>query len=104
VATLGGEIEVPTLHGNAKLKIPAGTETGKAFRLKGKGITGVRGARDGDQHVLVKVEVPTRLSGKQKRALAEFGESLTETNHDTIKTFGKRIARFIDRKKALEDR
>ena len=97
-------IEGPTLHGTAKLKIPAGTETGKAFRLKGKGITGVRGARDGDQHVLVKVEVPTRLSSKQKKLLTEFGSTLSDTNHDAIKTFAKRITRFFDRKKALQDR
>lgn len=104
VAALGGEIEVPTLHGNAKLKIPAGTETGKAFRLKGKGITGVRGARDGDHHVVIEIQVPTRLSGKQKKLLSEFGDSLSDTNHDGIKSFIKQISRFIDRKQALKNR
>lgn len=102
IAVLGGEIAIPTLHGNAKLKIPAGTETGKVFRLKGKGVTGIRGVRDGDQHVIVRIEVPTRLNTKQKKMLADFGESLSEVNHDSIKDFKKRITRFFERKKSLE--
>lgn len=103
VAALGGEIQVPTIHGNAKLKIPAGTESGKVFRIKGKGVTGISGMRDGDQHVLVKIEVPTRLNGKQKKLLDEFGQSLSESNHDNIKEFTRRIARFVERKKTLRN-
>lgn len=73
-ASLGDEVEVPTLHGKVKLKIPAGTQTGTKFRLKGKGVPNVRGYGTGDQHVLVRIVTPTKLSEKQKQILREFGE------------------------------
>jgi molecular chaperone DnaJ len=73
-ATLGAEIEVPTLHGKVKLKVPAGTQTGTKFRLKGKGVPNVRGYGVGDQHILVKVITPTKLNDKQKQMLREFAE------------------------------
>ncbi|EIT85227.1 chaperone protein DnaJ [Fictibacillus macauensis ZFHKF-1] len=73
-ATLGDEIEVPTLHGRIKLKIPAGTQTGTNFRLRGKGVQNVRGRGQGDQHIQVKVFTPTNLSDKQKQLLREFAE------------------------------
>ena len=64
---LGDEIEVPTLHGKVKLKIPAGTQTGTKFRLKGKGVPNVRGYGQGDQHIIVRVVTPTKLTEKQKQ-------------------------------------
>src|SRR5690625_831917 len=67
-------IEVPTVHGNVMLKIPAGTQTDKVFRLKGKGAPNVRGYGHGDQHVQVKVITPTKLTDKQKELLREFNE------------------------------
>ena len=73
-ATLGDEIEVPTLHGKVLLKVPAGTQTSTKFRLKGKGIPNVRGRGTGDQHIIVKVITPTKLSEKQKQLLQEFAE------------------------------
>lgn len=73
-AALGDEIEVPTVHGNVMLKIPAGTQTGKVFRLKGKGAPNVRGYGHGDQHVQVKVITPTKLTDRQKELLREFNE------------------------------
>lgn len=73
-ATLGDEIEVPTVHGKVKLKIPAGTQSGTRFRLRGKGVANVRGFGTGDQHVLVKVITPIKLSEKQKQLLREFAE------------------------------
>lgn len=73
-AALGDEVEVPTLHGKVKLKVPAGTQTGTKFRLKGKGVPNVRGYGTGDQHVLVKIVTPTKLSEKQKQLLREFAE------------------------------
>ncbi|WP_059171186.1 molecular chaperone DnaJ [Bacillus sp. FJAT-27445] len=73
-ASLGDEIEVPTLHGKVKLKIPAGTQTGTKFRLRGKGIPNVRGYGTGDQHVIVRIITPTKLSDKQKQILREFAE------------------------------
>ncbi|MFP4524338.1 MAG: molecular chaperone DnaJ [Candidatus Woesearchaeota archaeon] len=74
-AALGDDIEVPTLQGRASLKIPAGTETGTTFRLRSKGMPRLRGGGFGDQLVTVRVEVPKRLSSKQKRALEEFAEA-----------------------------
>jgi molecular chaperone DnaJ len=73
-ASLGDEVEVPTLHGKVKLKVPAGTQTGTKFRLKGKGVPNVRGYGTGDQHVLVRIVTPTKLSENQKQLLREFAE------------------------------
>lgn len=74
-AALGDEIEVPTLHGKVKLKVPAGTQTGTKFRLRGKGVPNVRGYGTGDQHIHVKVITPTKLTDKQKQLLREFSET-----------------------------
>ena len=71
-ATLGTDLEVPTLEGKARLKIPAGTQTHKIFRLKNQGIAHLRGGGRGDLHVMVVVETPTKLSGRQKELLKEF--------------------------------
>jgi molecular chaperone DnaJ len=71
-AALGAEIDVPTLDGKVKMKIPAGTQTGKVFRMKGKGVKDVQGYQQGDQHVRVTVETPTRLTSRQKELLKEF--------------------------------
>jgi len=71
-AALGGTIEVPTLQGKEKLKIPKGTQNGKTFRLKGKGIPHIRGFGHGDQIIEVYVQIPTSLSRKQEELLAEF--------------------------------
>jgi molecular chaperone DnaJ len=71
-AALGAEIDVPTLEGKVKMKIPAGTQSGKVFRLKGKGVKDVHNYQQGDQHVRVTVETPTHLTGRQKELLKEF--------------------------------
>lgn len=71
-AALGGELEVPTLDGKANLRIPAGTQPGAVFRLRGKGIPSLRGFGKGDQLVRVKIEVPRRLNARQKKILREF--------------------------------
>jgi molecular chaperone DnaJ len=71
-ATLGGEIEVPTIDGKTKLRIPEGTQPGSVFRLKGKGVPHVRGFGRGDQLIKMKVEIPKRLNAKQKKLLREF--------------------------------
>jgi len=72
VATLGGEIEVPTLDGKAKLKIPTGTQNNTIFRMKGKGIPYLHGSGTGNENVEVVIEVPEKLSKKQKELLKEF--------------------------------
>lgn len=71
-AALGDEIEVPTVHGNVKLKVPAGTQTGTRFRLRGKGVKNVHGRGVGDQHVVVKVVTPKKMTEKQKELMREF--------------------------------
>jgi molecular chaperone DnaJ len=71
-ATLGAEIEVPTLEGKATIKISAGTQPNAVFRVKGKGVKNLQGYGHGDLHVRVQVEVPTRLSHEQKVKLQEF--------------------------------
>jgi len=73
-AALGAEIEVPTLNGKASLKVPAGTQPGTMFRLKGKGVKNIQGYGHGDLHVRINVEVPTHLSAAQKAKLQEFAE------------------------------
>ncbi|MDP4918289.1 MAG: molecular chaperone DnaJ [Haliea sp.] len=75
-AALGGDLEVPTLDGRVKLKIPAETQTGKLFRLRGKGVKPVRGGAVGDLLCRAVVETPVNLSKKQKELLREFQESL----------------------------
>lgn len=74
-AALGAEIEVPTLDGKAKLRIPEGTQPGAVFRLKGKGVPSLRGFGKGDQLVKIKVDVPRRLNSRQKKILREFAEA-----------------------------
>ena len=77
-AALGGELEVPTLEGRVKLKIPEGTQTGKLFRLRGKGVKPVRGGSVGDLLCRVVVETPVQLTKQQRELLQQFQESLTE--------------------------
>jgi len=75
-AALGGEIEVPTLQGKAAIDIPEGTQTGKQFRLRGKGIKGVRSSYPGDLYCHITVETPVKLTEHQRKLLKEFDESL----------------------------
>jgi molecular chaperone DnaJ len=76
-AALGGEIEIPTLDGHAKIKIPAETQSGKVFRLRGKGIKGVRSSTHGDLMCHMVVETPVSLTERQKELLREL-ETLNE--------------------------
>lgn len=74
-AALGDTVEVPTVHGNVEMTIPAGTQTGKTFRLKGKGAPRLRGGSQGDQHVTVKIVTPKKLNDAQKEALLAFAKA-----------------------------
>ena len=74
-AALGTDVEVPTLYGKVQMKIPAGTQWGKVFRLKSKGFPDIHGYGKGDQLVKVNIETPTKLSKEQKELLKQFGES-----------------------------
>ncbi|MBR9871547.1 MAG: molecular chaperone DnaJ [Gammaproteobacteria bacterium] len=79
-AALGGELEVPTLDGRVKLKIPAETQTGKLFRLRNKGVSPVRGGPAGDLLCRVMVETPVNLTKRQKELLGEFQKTLDDSN------------------------
>jgi len=77
-AALGADLEVPTLNGRARIRVPAGTQTGSVFRLRGKGMPRLQGLGSGDLHVKVRVKTPSALTERQKRLMealaAEFGE------------------------------
>ena len=75
-AALGGELEVPTLDGRVTLRVPAGTQSGKVFRVRGKGVKPVRGGTPGDLLCRVAVETPVNLTGRQKALLEELAETL----------------------------
>lgn len=101
-ATLGGEVELPTLNGNVSLKVPAGTQSGKVFRLRGKGVTTVRDARTGDLFARVAVETPVNLTSEQSEILSKFDELVSAGGDkhspraggwmDTVKRFFERIS------------
>jgi molecular chaperone DnaJ len=86
-AALGGDIEVPTLTGQAQIKIPSGTQTGTVFRLRGKGIRNVHGQGHGDLHVQVSVEVPAKLNAEQRAKLSEFANLCDESVNPRSKSF-----------------
>jgi len=76
-AALGGEVDLPTLDGQVSLKIPAGTQSGKNFRLRGKGVTTVRDRRQGDLFARVAVETPVNLTDDQESVLRSFEDSVS---------------------------
>ena len=86
-AALGAEIEVPTLESKAMIKVPAGTQSGATFRVKGKGVKNLQGYGHGDLHVRVQVEVPTRLTAAQKAKLQEFAELCDENVNPISRSF-----------------
>ena len=94
-AALGGEVEIPTLNGKKNIKIPAGTQTGKFFKLRGEGIKSLRGSMVGDQLVQVVVETPTDLNDAQKDLLKAFEESLKDKNYKKHKTLKDKIKAFF---------
>ncbi|VAX76490.1 Chaperone protein DnaJ [Serratia symbiotica] len=100
MAALGGEIEVPTLNGRVKLKIPAETQSAKLFRMRGKGIKSVRGGSQGDLLCRVVVETPVKLNDKQKHLLKELEVSfcgpLGDNNSPRSKRFLDGVKNFFD--------
>ena len=96
-AGLGGEIEVPTLDGRVKLRIPTETQTGKMFRLKGKGVKPVRGHTQGDLLCRVVVETPVRLNSEQKELMEKLRESLDGDKHSPRrKGWFDGVKKFVD--------
>ncbi len=94
-AALGGEIRVPTLDGAVSLKIPAGTQSGSTFRIRGFGMPALQGLAKGDILTYVQVEVPTRLDSGQREALERFAELCGEENNPIHKSFYDRIKSFF---------
>jgi len=95
VAALGGEVDVPTLEGKAHVKVPAGTQSGQMFKLRGKGITNVNGRSHGDLFARLIVEVPSRLNSEQRRKLEEFAALCGEENTPMRKSFFERAKEFF---------
>ena len=94
-ATLGAELEIPTIDGKVKWNLPAGTQPGTTFRLRGKGIPSVNGRGRGDQYVTVNVQVPTSLTHEQKEALRAYGEAMGEIQPGPVDS----VKSFFDKKK-----
>ncbi|MEM7209479.1 MAG: molecular chaperone DnaJ [Pseudomonadota bacterium] len=95
-ASLGGELEVPTLNGRVKLKIPPGTQSEKVFRLRGKGIRPVRGGAIGDLLCKVKVETPVNLTSSQKKLFEELGDSFGTKHSPQESSWMDGVKRFFD--------
>ncbi len=95
---LGGELEVPTLTGRVKVQIPAGTQSGKVFLLRGKGIQGVRSRMAGDLHCRVQVEVPIKLNERQRELLQEFAAETGEAaQHPQQESWWAKAKDFFER-------
>ena len=95
LAALGGEVDVPTLEGKAHVKVPAGTQSGQMFKLRGKGITNVNGRNHGDLFARLIVEVPSRLNPEQRQKLEEFAALCGEENTPMRKSFFDRAKEFF---------
>lgn len=94
-AALGAEIDVPTLDGKVKMKVPPGTQSGTVFRLKGKGVPGIQGGK-GDELVRITVEVPRKLSPKQRELLEQFARASGEEVHPSSKSFLDKVKEMFD--------
>ena len=88
---MGDEITVPTLDGKVSYKIPAGTQPGTVFRLKGKGIKSVKNGRMGDLYVKVTLEIPTKLNAKQKKAIETMGKALGPSCYQKKSSFAEKM-------------
>jgi molecular chaperone DnaJ len=97
-AALGAQIDVPTLDGPTKLKVPAGTQSGKVFRLKGKGVPALSGGGRGDEHVRIFVETPTHLSKEQRELLERFASLSGEDTHPRARTFWDKVQDLVREK------
>ena len=93
-AALGGSIDVPTLGGQAEIELPEGTQHGKQFRLRGKGIKGVRSSYPGDLYCHIQVETPIKLTEHQRKLMKELDESFRSgdgKHSPTSKTWSDRV-------------
>ena len=95
-AALGGNLEVPTLDGSAKIKIPPETQTGATFRLKGKGIKPIRSSNYGDLHCHVVIETPIKLTEKQKKLMEQLEALNSEKHSPRHTTWVDKVKDFFD--------
>lgn len=95
-ATLGGEVDVPTITGKAIMKIKAGTQSGTVMRIKDKGMPSLRGGGRGSLHVRLRVETPAHLSSAQTKLLKELKDSFTEKNMPQAAELTKKAKKFLD--------
>ncbi|MBI4323061.1 MAG: molecular chaperone DnaJ, partial [Candidatus Omnitrophica bacterium] len=96
-AALGTEAELPTLNGRVAMKIPAGTQSGTVFRVRGKGLPDVQDGRVGDLLVRVVVETPTKLSARQRQLLEEFAKTSPEESYPTRRSFLEKVRGVLKR-------
>lgn len=90
-AVLGGKIQIPTLDGPMDLKIPAGTQPGQIFHLKGKGVPSLHGSGRGDQYVRIMVEIPRKLNRKQKKLFEEFEVQGSTSSYKAVRDFSRKM-------------
>jgi molecular chaperone DnaJ len=96
-ATLGGQFDVPTVEGStSRVKVPDGTQTGKQFRLRGKGMPIMRSSQHGDMYIQVTVETPRNLTKRQRELLTEFEQESSGDNHPESSGFFTKVKDFID--------
>lgn len=98
VAALGGEVSVPTVHGPAALRLPAGTESGRMFRLRGKGVVNLHSGVEGDHLARIRIEAPEHLGGRQRKALEEAAALLDDANYPRRAEFERKARTYYDRK------
>jgi molecular chaperone DnaJ len=96
-AALGAEVEVPTLNGRVSMKIPAGTQSGTIFRVRGKGLPDLHDGRAGDLLVRVVVEIPTKLTARQRQLLEEFARAFGDESHPKRQSFLEQVKRILRR-------
>ncbi len=95
-AVLGAQVEVPTLEGKVNMKLPAGTQSGRIFRLRGKGIPVFGGAGKGDQLVKVIVEVPEKINRRQRKLLEELAEEMGIDTHPQQSSFLEKLKSLFE--------
>ena len=95
LATLGGSLKVPTLTGSAELKIPAGTQNGTTFRMRGIGMPSLRGNGKGDEYVRVEIDVPKSLSSEQREKLQAFSEACGDKEKPVSESWAEKFKRFF---------
>ena len=90
-AALGADVQVPTVEGTTTIRVPTGTESGKVFRLGGRGLPALKGGRKGDLHLRVVVEVPHNLDAKATSALEKFANSVSPDTHPLRQKFSEQL-------------